>query len=150
MSETAEIITLNKQNDKQERKNAMPKAVIMGAACVIFSSLTPEEVDRFKAYRPESLILMDEDGEEIFTLDIDNGPGNLSNEKAVLSRAKSAEGKATITILLNPEAEDKLDLVMKNLGPAMLRLETLENQLLGMTGDLEATETRIKSMFAQM
>ncbi len=150
MSEAAEIITMNNQNNKQERMNAIPKAVIMGAACVIFSSLTPEEVDRFKAYRPESLILVDEEREEIFTLDIDDGPGNLSNEKAVLSRAKSAEGKATITIVLDPEAEDKLDLVKKKLGPAMLRLEALENQLLGMTGDLEETETRIKSMFSQL
>ena len=150
MSETAEIIAMNNQNGKQERMNAMLKAVVMGAACVIFSSLTPEDVDRVKAYRPESLILTDESGEEIFTLDIDDGPGSLSNEKAVLSRAKSAEGKATITILLDPEAEDKLALVQKNLGPAMLRLETLEKQLIEMTGDLEAMEMRIKSMFSQM
>lgn len=138
------------QSDEQERMRATPKVVIMGSACVIISSLTPEDVDRYKNYHPEALTMVDEDDAEVFALDIDNGPGRLSNEKAVLSRAKSSDGKATITILLNPEEEDKVTLVQKRLGAALLRLEDMEKCLIEKNGKLKSSEEQVKAMLTQI
>ena len=125
----------------------MPKAVIMGSTCVFVSTLTPEQVDRFKTYMHEALIQTDENGEECFRLDIDDsGPGAISDERVVLSRAKSEEGKATITVLLDPTEEHKDELVMERIGRAMLHLDAMERLLAEKTDEAENMEVRVKSM----
>ena len=115
------------------------KAVIIGSACVVFSSLSPDEIRRFKAYHPEALQLHDDETDEvIFTLDIDEeSPGSLTPDGAVFSKAVSADGKATITILLDPSVDDRMALAEKNLGRALLQLIDMEKQLVENLPDLE-------------
>ena len=45
------------------------RAVVMGCACVIFSSLTPDEIKRFKALHPEALKMEKEEGGTSFSID---------------------------------------------------------------------------------
>ena len=128
----------------------MGKVIIAGCACIYFSSLTPEEVDRYKTYAPDALTLYDEDNEVIFTLDIDNSPGNITLEKAVLSRSKSTDGKATITILIDPEKEDKPGLIREKIGLALLLLEDLEEQLLENIGKLKGRQDKMDAMIINL
>ena len=126
-----QVVTI--RNNKMEG-NEMTKALVAGCACVVFSVLTPEENDRFKQYQPEALKLIDENNpEDVFTLDIDDGPGHVEETEAVYSRTKSADGKATITILLDPDEENKLGLAQKKIGRMLVKLQKLEEKLLEST-----------------
>jgi len=127
------------------------KAVVVGCACVVFSDLTPEQIESFKSYQPHALTMSDENSlEEIFSLDIDDGPGHLEDDGAVYSRTKSAEGKATMTILVDPEHEDKLTVVQNELGRALLKLQKMEQMLLGKLDSLAETEEKAKSLITLM
>ncbi len=127
----------------------MAKALVVGCACVIFSELTPEEIDRFKQYKPEALKLVDEENpEDIFTLDIDDTPGHIEETEAVYSRTKSANGKATITILLDPEEENKLELAQKKIGRMLLKLQKLEKKLAECVDAVAEVESNANSLIA--
>lgn len=136
------------QKSLNEEGVTMSKVIIAGCACVYFSNLTPEDVDRFKTFAPEALTMYDEDDEAVFSLDIDDGPGRITPEKAVLSRSKSADGKATVTMLIDPECEDKLRLIQEKIGPAILQLEDLEEQLLENVGKLKERQDKVNVMMS--
>ncbi len=133
-----------------EEKKEM-KVIVAGCACVVFSELTPEEIERFKRYQPDALTMCDKSNpENTFTSDIDDGPGKLEDSTAVFSRTKSVEGKATITILLDPEEEDKPAMVRQNLGPALIRLRELEAALLNRLDGLAEAEKEVSAMLTLM
>ena len=135
--------------DTEEKKEM--KVIVAGCACVVFSELTPEKIERFKRYQPDALTMCDESNpENTFTMDIDDGPGKLEDSTAVFSRTKSVEGKATITILLDPEEEDKPAMVQQNLGPALLRLRELEAALLTRMDGLAEAEKKVTAMLTLM
>lgn len=125
--------------------NTQSKATIMGCACVIFSSLTPDEIKRYKSYHPEALRMIDEDsGEPVFSIDLDSKkPGSLTEDGAVFSTVTSADGKATITILIDPECEDRVSLVEAQIGGALLKLSELENQLVEKLPTLEEEQKTV-------
>ena len=127
----------------------MEKAVVMGCACVVVSSLTPDEIDRFNRYDPDALVLK-KDGEPVFSIRMDDGPGTLLEDAANYSRTTSADGKATITILLDPDAEDKAALVQKDVGASLLKLDELEKQIVGMTEHLQEMEEAAGALISQM
>ncbi len=103
----------------------------MDCAYVITSSLTVEQLENFRRYRPEALELTDEmTGNVVFSEDIGEGPGSIRDGKATFSRTKTAEGKATITLLLDPEVEDKAGLIREKVGSSLMALEKLEARLL--------------------
>ena len=124
------------------------KAVVMGCACVVFSALTPEQIMRFKRYQPDLLKVTDDyDPDSMFTLDIDNGPGHLDENGVLYSRTKSADGRATLTVLLDPEEVDKFSMVQEKMGLALSRLQGIEESLLRKLDVLDESEQRINSMF---
>lgn len=129
----------------------MAKAVVVGCVCVVISDLTPEQIESYKNYQPYLLTMSDENSlQDAFTLDMDDGPGHLDDSGAVFSRTKSADGKATITILVDPAEEDKMAMARNMLGSAMLKLQTMEQMLLGKLDSLADTERRVKDMFCMM
>ena len=126
----------------------MAKAIVIGCACVVVSELTPDEIEGFKQFRPEDL-RMEQNGED-FRLSIDHGPGHLESEEAVFSYAKSADGKATITLLVDPDEENKMKLIQEQIGPAMLKLERMEKVLLEKREFVTETRQRAETMFISM
>lgn len=127
------------------------RAVVMGCACVITSKLTCEQIENFRRYHPEALVMRGEDSSEVvFTMDIDDGPGSISREKAVYSRTKTPDGKATITVILDPEIEDKVETVRDKLGPALLLLEELERQMLEMVEPIQEEIAKLDGMISQL
>ena len=124
----------------------MAKAIVVGCACVVFSELTPEEIKRCKLYRPDLLTL---EGES-FSVDIDVGPGHLCEEDALFSTTSSSEGKATITILLDPEKENKMELVQEQLCASLMKLEQVEQQVLSSRDQLAEEEKRVQAMITML
>ena len=128
---------MKKESMISEMTAAGARALIAGCACIIRSKLTPEEIEKFSIYHPEALKMADEDGNVIFTLDVDEGPGCMTREGAVFSRATTSDGKATITILIDPECEDRKGKVLEAVGPGFSLLDELEEHLLAMLPELE-------------
>lgn len=129
----------------------MARAMVIGSACVVFSELTPEEIHRFELYKPEALKMTDMNNpEDMFTLSMDDGPGHLEDTEAVYSRTKSADGKATMTILLDPAAENKLEFVQQLIGHRLARLQRLEEKLVECKDELTEMEEKVNSLFTQV
>ena len=126
------------------------RALIMGCACVIRSRLTPEQIEKFCIYHPEALELKDEDGEVLFSIDVGDGGGCLTQEGALFSRVTTADGKATITILTDPECENRREAVLGTVGPGLALLDVLEDRLLAMLPDLEQEAEKAWDSFAQL
>lgn len=120
-----------------EMNSTGARALILGCACVVRSRLTPGQIEKFSIYRPEALKLKDAAGNTVFTLDVGDGGGSLTPEGAVYSRATTADGKATITILTDPECENRKEAVLSAIGIGFALLDGLEEQLLAMLPDLE-------------
>lgn len=126
-------------------KDNAAKATINGAACVITSSMTPEQIQRYKKFHPEALTMYDEDDEYVYAIGYDpEGPGSIDNNGAVFGAAKNADGFATITVVLDPTNEDMEQLVFDELGYAIMHLNEMEEYLLDGIEKLDKEETEIK------
>ena len=130
-------------------ENEFRRAVVMGCACVITSRLTVEQIENFKRYMPETLIMVDEEGKAVFTVDIGDAAGSLEENKAVYSNTKAPDGKATITIVIDPDAEDKPGLIKKHFGAALLRLEEIEQVMLSNMDDLNDVIKKIDGLISR-
>ncbi len=114
------------------------RAVIMGCACVITSRFTVEELENFRDYLPEALVLKNEEGDILYWIGIQEEVkgGYILEDHICYSRAKTPEGKATVTLLIDPNEEDKAVCIGEAFGPALLMLEKLEKQMLSRTEEL--------------
>ena len=127
------------------------RATIMGCACVITSKLTVEQIEDFRKYLPDALKLMDEAcGKEEFSIELDDGPGSIVDGKATYSRTKTPDRMATITLLLDPEIEDKAEMVRTRIGASLIALDRLEARLLDQLGELADTMHQMDEMIGQL
>lgn len=127
------------------------QAIVVGSSCVIKSTLTPADIKRIKKFHPEALVMEDEDGDPVFAIDIDEtGPGSINENGACFGNAVSTDGKATITVVIEPTVENPIDLVYERLGRALLCLKDMEEQLAETIPDLETEEREIRSMIIGM
>ena len=93
----------------------------------------------------------DENGDPVFAIDIDEEmPGSINNTGACFGNATSGDGKATITIVLDPAAENTEDLVYDRLGRALMYLKDMEEQLAEALPELDTEEREIRSMITRM
>ena len=127
------------------------KVLVAGCACVIFSALTPDETRRLQRLHPETLKLVDEGTKEkLFRIEMteEGQPGDIEDQFARFSSTTDAKGKATITIVLDPTAEDKPALVRDKLSKAIQNLIRTENQALKALPELEEEEKEITGQIA--
>ena len=127
------------------------QAIVVGSSCVVKSSLTPADIKRIKKFHPEALVMDDEDGVPVFAIDIDeNMPGSMNENGACFGNATSTDGKATITVLLDPAAGDTTELVYNRLGRALMYLKEMEEHIAQVLPDLDTEEREIRSMIVRM
>ena len=119
-----------------------PKTLIVGCACVVISTFTPEELKDFECYLPDALTMRDEKGEPVFAISLDEkSSGSLTKYGAVFSKRTNSEGHATITIIIDPECDDPEDAVRGALGSAIISLVSMEESLMGRLHDLNEKKT---------
>ena len=128
------------------------QAIVVGSSCVVKSTLTPAEIKRIKKFHPEALVMEDEDGDPVFAIDIDETmPGSINSNGACFGSATSTDGKATITVVLDPAAgENTEQLVYERLGRALMYLRDMEEQIHEVLPDLDNEERDIRSMIIRM
>ena len=108
------------------------KVLLFGCAAMVVSDFTPDELMYFKKHNPDVLKLKGEDGKTVFTVDIrEDGPGFLDDESAVFSMVRSGNGKATITVLVDPDADDKTATLRNMLKTGLQYLHCVEVQIAG-------------------
>ena len=127
------------------------QAIVVGSSCVVKSTLTPADIKRMKKFHPEALVMDDEDGEPLFAIDIDEEmPGSINNNGACFGSATSTDGKATITVVLDPAAENTEELVYNQLGRALMYLKEMEHHIAEVLPDLDTEEREIRSMITRL
>lgn len=127
------------------------QAVIVGSTCVIKSELTPEQIDRVKKLEPDLLVLKDDNGEPIFAVDIDHeGPGSINSVGACFGNAASSDGKATITILIDPQVEDTEEFVFDHIGHELNMLDYAERSILSNLPAIEDRKNRVMQMITKI
>ena len=142
---------MDNENTVTEMNMTGARALLMGCACVVRSMLTPEQIEKFCIYDPEALVKTNSAGEEIFRIDLDGElPGSITPERAVFSKVKTTDGKATITVMIDPECVDRKAAVMEIVGPGLRQLEEMEPQLLARLPELAEKEKHAWDLFAQL
>ena len=106
------------------------RAIVNGATCVVYSSLKKDELKWIKAHYPDILRVIGEDGQPSFEVTVDDTmPGSVEDNLVVFGAPVSAEGYATITILVDPEAENVEDLVMEKFREPLQHLAEIEESI---------------------
>ena len=120
------------------------KLVIAGSAAVLTSGVKLEDWKRIQEMAPEQLTMVDENEEPFFKVEVGEGPGTVSAFGVEFaSETTNQEGKATVTVLLDPEAEDKVALVKKKIGPSLLHLNDLEKEVPDILKEIDDMEKEI-------
>ena len=119
--------------------------LIAGTAAVLRSKYKLSDWRTALKYEPD-LGLYDEEDNSIFKVFVEEGPGSLNTNGVVFSDVPDENGFAIATILLDPTAEDKKEIVKSNQGLALLRLKEIEDNLESVLKDAEDNEKEIDSM----
>ena len=108
----------------------MAKVIIAGNACVLLSALMLDEIKELRQNHPEALFLKDGMGKTILTIDLDqDSAGHVAEDQVVFGPTASREGKATITLLIDPEEEDIVGMIREKIGDSLMKLTELENRI---------------------
>ena len=126
------------------------RALVLGCACIILSSLSLEDLMRYCVYHPDALRMKDDKGEEIFSIDLDDSPGSISSEGAVFSNVSTGDGKATITCLISPKMKDRREMILDKYGTALRRLDELEARLRAGLPELDEIEKNAWAGFGEV
>lgn len=106
------------------------KITVAGAAAVLTSGVKLEDWKRIAKLMPEMMVLEDaETNDVLFRVSVDEGPGSVNEYGVLFGNVTNQYGYATVTVLLDPEAEDKLGIVKTRMGQAILKLNTLESEV---------------------
>lgn len=117
---------------------------VTGNAVVITSALTVKQIETAAKYRPQALLLLDEDKNPVFAVGIGGGTGSITKHGAVFSRTADAEGRATITLITAfPDDADRKEFVADLLGNAVLNLNKLEATLPAVLGEVAAEKAAV-------
>ena len=127
------------------------RATIAGSSCIVTSDISLETLKTIKKYRPKALNLYEGEGKEkelVFSIDLsEKTGGNMNKYGATFGPHASADGKATLTLLIDPEETEPLKAVTEKIGPAMLLLNKLEATLGAVENDVAQEKEAISACF---
>lgn len=127
--------------------------MIAGGAIVVTSSLKLEDIKRAKKFRPEALYLYEGEGadkEVVFAIDTTTrSHGTLDGNGAVFGPNATAEGNATITIVVN-DLENVQKEFTERFGSGLLKLKKMEEYLPTVLAEIAADEAAVNEMITTM
>ena len=127
------------------------KVVVTGSAAVVTSDVKLDDWKRIAKMQPEALALVDDESDEVlFRVVVSEGPGSINENGVCFGTAVNGEGKATVTILIRPEVEDKVQLVKDEIGRALLDLNALEAEVPDILKEIDEMEKQIDDNFVVM
>lgn len=124
----------------------MARITVVGDAAVVTSTLSLEDINTIKKYRPEALVLMggEEGKEPIFAVDVAENHGGINEFGVCFSGAtRDEKKKAMLTVMLKGITGDVKEYVADKFGTALAHLNELEAKLPGVLEDVNANKQRI-------
>lgn len=122
----------------------MAKIVIAGDAVVITSALKMEDLKTLEKYRPESMILYDEEKSPVFRIGIASCTGSIGAYCAEFNGASHDEnGYATLTMMLSQGEGDARERVAEIVGSAIIKLDELEEKLFPVLHEVQHERDRV-------
>lgn len=123
----------------------MANIKIVGNAAVLTSALKREEIATVHKYRPEALVLKDEEGTPYFRVGFTTGKGSVSKYGVEFDGVSHDDLKlALITLCVDcGEDEDIREIVADALGVALNNLNKVEAQVAPMLEEIAAERERV-------
>ena len=118
---------------------------ITGAAAVLVSGVKLEDWKKADKYAPESLKIVNDKGDPVFRIVVDEGGGTVNEYGICWGSYTSEDGYATVTVLLDDDIEDKKAAVMDIMGSAILDLTEIEKGMFKILEEIREKETEIGS-----
>ena len=119
---------------------------ISGASAVLVSDVTLEDWERVEKYAPEMLKVVDEDGEPVFAVKTCCGGGSVNKFGVCFGSYTNEGGKATVTVLLDEDIDDKNTAVKDIMGSALLDLNEIEKELPDLLKEIADKEAEIEKL----
>ena len=119
---------------------------ISGASAVLVSDIDLEDWKRVEKYAPEMLKIVDEEGDVCFKVKTSTGGGSINEYGVCFGSYTNDGGKATVTILLGVDVEDKVEAVKEIMGSALLDLNSIEKELPTVLQDIAEKEAEIERL----
>ena len=116
----------------------MSKTTVTGSAIVVTSDLKLEDLNKLTKFRPEALVLRDENHDPVFAIAVTAGNGSLNEFGATFSNEVTDDaGHATLTLIRHGVAENVRLAVADKIGPYLLKLNKLEENLKGILDEVD-------------
>ena len=120
---------------------------ISGASAVLVSGVKLEDWKKVEKYAPEMLKIVDEDTDDvIFKVTTCGGTGSANKYGVCFGAHTNEGGKATVTLLLDEDVEDKIQAVKDTVGSALIDLNEIENEIPNVLKDIEEKEAEIDKL----
>lgn len=121
----------------------MSKIYIVGTSVTITSDLALADLQRLARFNPEALKRIDpETKDEVFRVGVKSS--SISANGISFNEA-TANGKATMTVLIPGPAAQRSKFVVENYGKALIQLDEMEIQMQEALNVLDAQETALIS-----
>jgi len=125
------------------------KVTLSGAAAVVVSDINLEDWKRVEKYAPEALkIVEDETGDVVFKVMTGDHGGSI-NKYGVVFGSHTNSGKATVTVLLDEEVEDKVAALKDTIGSALLDLNDIERDIPEVLVEIQKREEEIEALIEE-
>ncbi len=122
---------------------------ILGAAAVLESDLTLEQIRLMGKHRPDALTVVNKDDEPVFKISLAETPeGSLTDDGAAFGTAVSMNGNATITLSVGAPS-DPVGYVAEKYGACLNFIHKLEENALSQMEDVEEERSAIRRMIAR-
>jgi len=123
------------------------KVEISGASAVLVSGVSLDDWKRVEKYAPEMLkIIEEESGDVVFKVKTCCGGGSINEYGVCFGSYTNEGGKATVTVLLDDELEDKVGAVKEMMGSALLELNAIEAEIPNVLKDIDEKEAEIDKL----
>lgn len=126
---------------------------IAGAACIIESAFTPDQIKLLSKFRPKALALYEGEGhkEEVFRVGIAaKGMGSINSVGASFGTQVSQTGKATITMMVPEGTADAKKWAADTVGVAILNLNKVEAQFEAALAEVTSEQQRVNETITVM
>ena len=112
--------------NNRDRKTA---EVFVAGTCAVVKSGVKLDIWKNKIQENQRLGIYDPNGDPMFMVAIEEGPGSLNRHGVIWSSVPTADGYACVTLLLDPAEFNKIGFVEECIGEEMLKLIELERIL---------------------
>lgn len=125
----------------------MAKVNVVGSALIVTSELKTSELELAAKYRPSALKLRDEDGNEIFGVQLGTPCHGSIGTFGVVFDTTSPEGKAQVTCAFAPKdtAEETKEAIADQIGKALINLAKFEEAFATVAGEITKERNGIMS-----